>query len=98
MKDYVIITRESKPIKMLEVKSIKESKEVLALLKECQDNAKDFEIADNNEKIRLAKENDVLIKRIDLLEQKNKIIEAELKFNRGEIEESEYLEICNGNK
>ncbi len=98
MKNYIVLTRDGKPVKILEVKSIKESKEVLALLKECQDNAKDFEIADNNEKIRLAKDNDVLIKRIDLLEQKNKIIEAELKFNRGEIEESEYQEICNGNK
>ncbi len=98
MKNYIVLTRDGKPVKMLEVKSIKETSEVLALKKECEDNAKCFEKADKEQQECLTKKYIEALNRISVLEHKVKIIEAELKFNRGEIEESEYLEICNGNK
>ena len=97
-KPVIIVYDDDKPIYLGEVKNIESGEVILAWKTQCEENLKSL-LA-----IKKAKQEEVdkyiveLQNRCLSLEKRLNIVEAELKFNRGEITESEYKELCNGNK
>lgn len=86
--NVAILTDESgKPIKALEIKSFSDSKTYLDFKKVCEDNHKN-----------IIEEKQKLYDIINSLQTRLDKAEAELKFNRGEITEKEFNEICHGIK
>jgi len=86
--EAVILTdNNNQPIKLLDIKSFKDSKTYLEFKESCVKNQEEHE--------RQLREKEL---RIEMLEQRLYKIETELAYNRGEISEKEYNEICLGIK
>lgn len=98
VKQVIIIYKESKPVNVCEIKTIQSLDQLDSLKSECAVNKAEYDLAIKQEKENLLNSIQLLSNRIDELEKRIYKAELELKFNRGEITETEYEELCLGIK
>lgn len=85
IKQVVIIYQNGKPVELCDIKTFQNTNDFLKFKEEVEFN-----------KTLLDQENERKEKKILELEKRIKLLELEAKYNRGEITEKEYEELCGG--
>lgn len=88
-KKVVVIKHNDVAIECCEIAEFNDAHEFLVFKKKCEENKEQLFKKFEEEKKSLSEHIDKLEKRIETLEN-------ESKYNRGEISEKEYNELCNG--